>query len=82
MIYVLIVGHIVPVALNPCKKWGKIKEIIFAVPSFMFYMPSYIHMFIIFAFCRIDDLSWGTKEKAGEGGPSKEEAELKEKGKA
>ena len=31
------------------------------MPSFLFYSPSYIHLFIIYAFCRIDDLSWGTK---------------------
>lgn len=31
--------------------------------AFLFYLPTYIHMLPIFAFCRIDDLTWGTKEE-------------------
>lgn len=38
-------------------------------------MPTYIHIFIINAFARIDDLSWGTKGQdsvaAGGGGGGK-----------
>jgi hypothetical protein len=29
--------------------------------SYLFFAPTYIHIFIINAFARIDDLSWGTK---------------------
>lgn len=29
--------------------------------DYMFYSPSYFHTLLIFAFCNIDDLSWGTK---------------------
>lgn len=29
--------------------------------SYFFFAPSYINLFFIYAFCRIDDLSWGTK---------------------
>lgn len=36
-------------------------DIVTCLPSFFFYMPSYINLFFVYAFCRIDDLSWGTK---------------------
>ena len=29
--------------------------------SYIFYTPTYVHTLIIYAFCRLDDLSWGTK---------------------
>lgn len=29
--------------------------------SYLFYTPTYVNILQIFAFCRIDDLSWGTK---------------------
>lgn len=29
--------------------------------SYLFFTPTYINILSIFAFCRIDDLSWGTK---------------------
>ncbi|CAD8111354.1 unnamed protein product [Paramecium sonneborni] len=28
---------------------------------YFYYQPTYTHLFITYAFCRIDDLSWGTK---------------------
>ena len=37
-------------------------------------MPTYVNILQIFAFCRIDDLSWGTKglDNTGEGGIARE----------
>ena len=32
-----------------------------SVFSYLFFTPTYINILSIFAFCRIDDLSWGTK---------------------
>lgn len=29
--------------------------------SYIWYSPAYFHTLLIFAFCNIDDLSWGTK---------------------
>lgn len=61
-IYLLmaIVGSHVIIVLSAfnCKTYY---EIITCLPSFFFYLPSYINLFIVYAFCRIDDLSWGTK---------------------
>lgn len=34
---------------------------IISLPSYIFYVPSYINTLLIYSFCRIDDLSWGTK---------------------
>lgn len=41
-------------------------ELISSLPSYVFYSPSYINLLVIYAFCRIDDLSWGTKGLAGD----------------
>ena len=41
-------------------------ELITSLPSYVFFSPSYINLLVIYAFCRIDDLSWGTKGLAGE----------------
>jgi len=32
-----------------------------SVLPYLFYTPTYVNILQIFAFCRIDDLSWGTK---------------------
>jgi len=36
-------------------------EIISGTFSFLFYSPSYLNLLNIYALCRIDDISWGTK---------------------
>ena len=36
-------------------------QIILSSLSFMFYGPSYLNVLNIYALCRIDDISWGTK---------------------
>lgn len=36
-------------------------EMLTSVISYLFYTPTYVNILQIFAFCRIDDLSWGTK---------------------
>lgn len=53
-----IVCYGVPVILNPTKS---LIDILFSTIDYLFYMPTYIHTLLIYAFCNIDDLSWGTK---------------------
>ena len=36
-------------------------EIVSGTFSFLFYSPSYLNLLNIYALCRIDDISWGTK---------------------
>ncbi len=36
-------------------------DIIFCLPHYLYYSPAYLHTLLIFAFCNVDDLSWGTK---------------------
>lgn len=36
-------------------------EVFICTPSFFFYAPTYLHILVIYAFCKIDDTSWGTK---------------------
>lgn len=54
---VTIVGHALPVLFEFKKSWKILKSVI----HYLAYAPTYVHLLIIYAFCRIDDLSWGTK---------------------
>jgi chitin synthase len=36
-------------------------DILFSTPSFIFYSPTYLNILNIYALCRMDDISWGTK---------------------
>ncbi|CAD8108822.1 unnamed protein product [Paramecium sonneborni] len=39
------------------------------IPYF-YYQPTYMHLFVVYSFCRIDDLSWGTKGLTNAGSSS------------
>lgn len=68
-------GHGLPIlwSLN----LRKYAECIFSLPAYIFYIPSYINLLQIFAFCRIDDLSWGTKGIDAKEGEIADESERK-----
>lgn len=53
-----ILGFIIPTLMNPV---NKIYEVVVALPAYLFFSPSYIHVLLAYSFARIDDLSWGTK---------------------
>ena len=36
-------------------------DVIYSAHHYIYYSPAYIHTLLIFAFCNVDDLSWGTK---------------------
>lgn len=36
-------------------------DIIYCLHHYIYYSPAYVHTLLIFAFCNVDDLSWGTK---------------------
>lgn len=59
MIIFVLVGHALPIIWTfSITKWF---EMIISLPSYIFFVPSYINIFLMYSFCRIDDLSWGTK---------------------
>lgn len=59
MILFILGGHAIPVIWTfSFSKW---LDMLVALPSFIFYVPTYINVLLIYAFSRIDDLSWGTK---------------------
>lgn len=59
MILFIIAGHGIPVIWTfSFSKWI---DMLTALPSYIFYVPSYVNILLMYAFCRIDDLSWGTK---------------------
>ena len=43
------------------RKLGVLFDIAFGSLSFLFYGPTYLNILNIYALCRIDDISWGTK---------------------
>jgi len=55
--------HTIPVILYSIiyKKFKLIVEMVFGVFAFLFYNPTYLITLNIYAICRIDDISWGTK---------------------
>ena len=68
-----LVLHTVPVLCNP----AYMPELTISTLHYVYYAPTYIHILIIYAFCRIDDLSWGTKGL--EGGEDPKMAKIKKK---
>jgi chitin synthase len=59
---VLIILNILGYGL-PClfKVKSAISNILFCLPHYIYYSPAYVHTLLIYAFCNVDDLSWGTK---------------------
>ena len=53
------IGHALPIIWTFSFK--KYCEMLASVLPYLFYAPTYVNILQIFAFCRIDDLSWGTK---------------------
>ncbi len=39
----------------------RVWEILWSLPSYIYFSASYIHTLVIYAFCNIDDFTWGTK---------------------
>lgn len=71
----IILGHGLPIILSfsPTKQL----ECCTSLFSYIFYIPTYINLLQVFAFCRIDDLSWGTKGLDSSGQPILDETEQK-----
>jgi len=60
----LSVNYFMPLIFN----FKKVGSMAWAFLHYIYYGPTYIHVLIIYAFCRIDDLSWGTKGLADKSG--------------
>lgn len=57
LVYIFAAGLGLPVLFN--LKYAF--QLLYSLLHYLWFSPSYIHLFFIYAFCRIDDLSWGTK---------------------
>ena len=70
----LIIGifglYIIPilVSLLAFRRFDFVADILLSTPSFIFYSPTYLLILNIYALCRIDDISWGTKGLDAEAG--------------
>ena len=58
LVAINILCYAIPVIINPKKS---AIDILFSTKDYLFYAPAYVHTLLIYAFCNIDDLSWGTK---------------------
>ena len=52
---------VLPVISSLCILPQNIMNVISTMFPYFYYQPTYSHLFVIYSFCRIDDLSWGTK---------------------
>lgn len=59
LIIFVIIGHALPIIWTFSFK--KYVEMLTSVLSYIYYSPTYVNLLQMFAFSRIDDLSWGTK---------------------
>ena len=77
LIILTIFFYAIPSTLNFKKAFN---DVLLPLKDYLYYSPQYFHTLLIFAFCNINDLSWGTKgrEKA-EGGDSLEQSFLEYK---
>jgi chitin synthase len=57
LVYIFSGGLALPVLFNLRYAF----QLLYSLLHYLWFSPSYIHLFFIYAFCRIDDLSWGTK---------------------
>lgn len=51
---------------------NKVPQLLWCLFDFIYYSPTYLHTLVIYAFCRIDDLSWGTRGDEDKDGNKKE----------
>lgn len=59
LILFVVVGFAIPIIWT--FSFRKSVEMITSLLSYIYFAPTYINILQSFAFCRIDDLSWGTK---------------------
>lgn len=41
--------------------WSRVWDVLSSVFAYLVYAATYFHTLVIFAFCNIDDVTWGTK---------------------
>ena len=50
------------------RRFDFVCDILISTPAFIFYSPTYLMILNVYALCRIDDISWGTKGLDSEAG--------------
>ena len=65
-------SFIIPFVLNICGWLNNIKTFIIGTISFIFLVPTFLNVFVIYAFCNIHDMSWGTRESNSDTAKQKE----------
>ena len=63
LIVLIVVLHFV----EPYRVW----DIMRCTGSYLYYQTAYMHTLLIFAFCNVDDVTWGTKGLGDVGGKKK-----------
>lgn len=57
--------------LGLCGSSKSVLNIMVNIVHYFYYQPTYTHLFMVYSFCRIDDLSWGTKGLTADGNEKK-----------
>ena len=50
------------------RRFDFVWDILISTPAFIYYSPTYLMILNVYALCRIDDISWGTKGLDSEAG--------------
>ena len=59
MVIVVVISHALPCLFYPRKA---IVNLLWGLPSYIFYSPTFIITMIVYSFCNFDDVSWGNRE--------------------
>ncbi|CAD8184804.1 unnamed protein product [Paramecium octaurelia] len=70
LVVVSIGSIILPILSSICLLPQNIFNAALTMIPYFYYQPTYMHLFVIYSFCRIDDLSWGTKGLTNTGSSS------------
>ncbi|CAK95179.1 unnamed protein product (macronuclear) [Paramecium tetraurelia] len=70
LVVVSIGSIILPIMSSICLLPQNILNAALTMIPYFYYQPTYMHLFVIYSFCRIDDLSWGTKGLTNTGSSS------------
>ena len=59
LVIITVVSHAIPCIFYPKKS---LTNLLYGLPSYIFYSPTFIITMILYSFCNFDDVSWGNRE--------------------
>lgn len=59
LVLITVFSHALPCVFYPKKA---LLNLVWGLPSYIFYSPTFIITMILYSFCNFDDVSWGNRE--------------------